>query len=89
MPNTSTAENLVVECLGITRFDGNVVTDALHFEGALVHLLELQRQGLDLRLVAARDGRIEMEDLERVVDNRTRSSSRCRWSRCTMDSSTT
>jgi selenocysteine lyase/cysteine desulfurase len=72
VPNTSTAENLVVECLGISRFDGNVVTDALHFEGALVHLLELQRQGLDLRLVAARDGGIAMEDLERVVDNRTK-----------------
>src|SRR5262249_30691576 len=72
IPNTSTGENLVVEALGITRFNGNVVTDALHFEGALVHLMELQKQGLDLRVVQPRDGRIDMKDLERVVDNRTK-----------------
>jgi selenocysteine lyase/cysteine desulfurase len=70
--NTSTGENLVVEALGITRFDGNVVTDALHFDGALVHLMELKRQGLDLRVVAPRDGRIDMRDLERVVDRKTK-----------------
>jgi selenocysteine lyase/cysteine desulfurase len=72
VPNTSTGENLVVECLGIRKFDGNVVTDGLHFEGALVHLMELQKQGLDLRVVMPRDGRIDLKDLERVVDNRTR-----------------
>ena len=52
IPNTSTGENLVVECLGIRRHEGNVVTDALHFEGALIHLYELQKQGLDLRVGA-------------------------------------
>src|SRR6185436_9934791 len=72
IPNTSTGENLVVEALGITRFDGNVVTDALHFEGALVHLMELKKQGLVLRVVMPRDGRIDMKDMERVVDNKTR-----------------
>src|SRR5438093_907209 len=72
IPNTSTGENLVVECLGIKKFDGNVVTDALHFEGALVHLMELQKQGLDLRVVMPRDGRIDMKDLERVVDRKTK-----------------
>jgi selenocysteine lyase/cysteine desulfurase len=72
IPNTSTGENLVVECLGITKFDGNVVTDALHFEGALVHLFELQKLGLDLRVVTPRDGRIDIQDLERVVDNKTK-----------------
>jgi selenocysteine lyase/cysteine desulfurase len=72
VPNTSTGENLVVECLGIRKLEGNVVTDALHFEGALVHLFELQKQGLDLRVVMPREGRIEMADLERAVDDRTR-----------------
>src|SRR5437868_9212408 len=66
IPNTSAGENLVVECLGIGKRDGNVVTDALHFEGALVHLLELRKQGLDVRIVAPRDGRIHLADLERV-----------------------
>jgi selenocysteine lyase/cysteine desulfurase len=72
IPNTSTGENLVVEALNIARFDGNVVTDALHFEGALVHLLQLKKQGLDLRLVMPREGRIDMRDLERVVDRNTK-----------------
>ena len=72
IPNTSAGENLVVECLGITKFDGNVVTDALHFEGALVHLMELQKQGLDLRVVAPRDGRIDIADLEHVIDRKTK-----------------
>jgi selenocysteine lyase/cysteine desulfurase len=72
VPNTSTGENLVVEALGITRNDGNVVTDGLHFDGALVHLMELKKQGLDLRIVMPRDGRIDMRDLERVVDQKTK-----------------
>jgi selenocysteine lyase/cysteine desulfurase len=73
IPNTSTGENLVVEGLGIAKNDGNVVTDALHFEGALVHLMELRKRGLDLRIVSPReDGRIDMKDLERVVDRKTK-----------------
>ena len=73
LPNTSTGENLVVECLGIKKFDGNVVTDTLHFEGALVNLSELKKQGLDLRVVRhTKEGKVALADLERVVDKRTR-----------------
>jgi selenocysteine lyase/cysteine desulfurase len=72
VPNTSTGENLVVESLGIRKFDRNVVTDELHFEGALIHLMELKKQGLDLRVVKQRDGRIDIKDMERVVDNKTK-----------------
>src|SRR5262245_54925755 len=74
VPNTSTGENLVVNGLGLDRnFRGNVVTDALHFESALVHLLELKKKGLDVRIVRpTADGRIDMRDLERHVDKQTR-----------------
>jgi selenocysteine lyase/cysteine desulfurase len=72
IPNTSTGENLVVDCLGIGRNDGNVVTDGLHFEGAMVHLTELQKQGLDLRIAMPREGRIDLRDVERLVDQKTR-----------------
>lgn len=74
VPNTSTGENLVVNGLGLDRdFRGNVVTDALHFESALMHLLELKKKGLDVRIVKpAADGRIDMRDMERVVDKQTR-----------------
>jgi len=72
IPNTSTGENLVVEALGFPGADGNIVTDALHFDGSLVHLYELKKRGVDLRVVMPKDGKIEMADLERVVDNKTR-----------------
>lgn len=38
VPNTSTGENLVVKGLDIPTSGGNVVTDALPFERALLHL---------------------------------------------------
>jgi selenocysteine lyase/cysteine desulfurase len=73
IPNTSTGENLVVNGLGIPHTGGNVVTDALHFEGALLHLGELQkRNGLDLRIVQPHDWRIDLHDMERVVDKKTK-----------------
>lgn len=74
VPNTSTAENLVVNGLGLANGGaGNVVTDALHFEGMLVHLQQLQRErGLELRIAMPREGRIEMRDLERLVDKQTK-----------------
>lgn len=72
VPNTSTGENLVVNGLRIGS-GGNVVTDALHFDGAILHLQALQRdQGLDLRIAMPRDGRIEIRDLERLVDKKTK-----------------
>jgi selenocysteine lyase/cysteine desulfurase len=73
VPNTSTGENLVVNGLDIDYKNDNVVTDALHFEGAILHLEALQQQyGLDLRMVMPRDWRIELKDLERAVDKKTK-----------------
>jgi selenocysteine lyase/cysteine desulfurase len=73
VPNTSTGENLVVNGLGIPGCGGNVVTDALHFEGAVLHLQALERDyGLDLRVAMPRGGRIDIRDLERLVDKRTK-----------------
>jgi selenocysteine lyase/cysteine desulfurase len=72
--STSAGENLVVQALDLhCRFDGNVVTDGLHFEGAILHLMELKKQGLDVRVVKpTKDFRIDIRDLEKVVDKRTR-----------------
>ena len=74
VPNTSTGENLVVSALGLDRpTDVNVVTDALHFDGALVHLLELRRAGLDVRVVRpTADYRIDLSDLARSIDGKTK-----------------
>jgi selenocysteine lyase/cysteine desulfurase len=72
--NTSAAENLVVSALGLDRpTTSNVVTDWLHFEGALMHLLDLKRQGLDVRVVKpTADFRIDIRDLDRVIDRNTK-----------------
>ena len=74
VPNTSTGENLVVNALGLDRkLEGNVVSDWLHYDGALVHLLELKKQGLDVRIVRpTKEFRIDIKDLEKVVDRNTR-----------------
>ena len=72
VPSTTVGENLVVAGLGIPGSQGNVVTDALHFEGSLYMYQSLQQRGLDLRMVTPRDGRIDMKELERVVDGGTR-----------------
>ena len=72
--STSEGENLVTRALGLDhRFDGNVVTDGLHFEGSLMHLLELKKRGLDVRVAKpTADARIDFRDLERLVDKKTR-----------------
>jgi len=72
VPSTSVGENLVVNGLGIPGGDGNVVTDALHFDGSLVLYGELAKRGLDLRIVRPREWRIAMDDLASAVDRRTR-----------------
>lgn len=73
IPNTSTGENLVVNGLDIPRSGGNVVTDELHFDGALLHLLALQQNsGLELRIVKPRDWRIDLHDLQQAIDKKTR-----------------
>jgi selenocysteine lyase/cysteine desulfurase len=72
--STSAGENLVVQALDLhRRFDGNVVTDGLHFEGAILHLMELKKQGLDVRIVKpTKEFRIDVKDLEMVIDRGTR-----------------
>ena len=72
--STSAGENLVVRALGLDhRFDGNVVTDGLHFEGAIMHLLELQKRGLDVRVVKpTKDFRVDLKDLERAMNRKTK-----------------
>lgn len=75
IPNTSTGENLVLNGLGIPERAGsgiNVVTDALHFEGALVHLQALERErGLEVRVAMPRNHGIDPDDIERLVDRNT------------------
>ena len=70
--STSRGENIVFNGLGLSANTGNVVTDALHFEGSLILYGERQKRGLDVRLVKPRDWRIDLADMANVVDRKTR-----------------
>ena len=70
--STMTGENLVVSGLGLPASGGNVVTDALHFDGSMYLYASLKARGLDVRTVEPRDWRIDIHDMEKVVDKNTK-----------------
>ena len=73
IPSTMVGENLVVAGLGIPGTKGNVVTDALHFDGSLYLYRSLEKQGLDLRVaMPTSDWRIDIKDLEKKIDGNTK-----------------
>ncbi len=72
VPSTMVGESLIVGGMGLPAAGGNVVTDALHFEGSLYLYQALARQGLDVRIVKPRDWRIELNDVAKFVDNKTK-----------------
>ncbi len=72
VPSTTAGENLIAAALGLPRSGGKVVTDALHFEGSLYQYGELARQGLTVHIVRPRDWRIELADLDKAIDSRTK-----------------
>lgn len=72
VPSTMGGENLVVNGMLPDLAGGNIVTDALHFEGSLYLYGELAKKGVDVRVVQARENRIHLADLERVIDRKTK-----------------
>lgn len=73
VPSTMVGENLVVAGLGIPGTKGNVVTDALHFDGSLYMYRSLEKQGLELRVVLpTSQWSIDIKDLERKIDRNTK-----------------
>jgi selenocysteine lyase/cysteine desulfurase len=72
VPSTTVGENLIATGLGLPGVGGNVVTDALHFDGSLYQYGEYAKKGLDVRVVRPRNWRIELNDLEQVIDKNTK-----------------
>ena len=71
--STTAAENLVVSALGLDRpGKGNIVTDALHFDGSLYLYSELAKRGVEVRVVRPRGWEIHPADLEAAIDGNTR-----------------
>ena len=72
VPSTTVGENLIATGLGLPQSGGNVVTDALHFEGSLYQYGEYAKKGLDVRIVRPRNWRTELDDLDKVIDGKTK-----------------
>ncbi len=70
--STQVGENIVVNGMDIQASGGNVVTNDLHYEACLYSYKMRQKAGLDVRIVRNRDWQIDMRDLEKVVDRKTR-----------------
>lgn len=69
---TSEGENTVANNVPMSPGD-NVVIDDLHYDGAIVAHRQLeQRRGIELRIVANRNGVVTPDDIARRVDSRTR-----------------
>jgi selenocysteine lyase/cysteine desulfurase len=70
--STSDGENIVVMGLDLPRRGGNVVIDELHFTTSLYMYKELEKKGVELRIVKHRDWAIDVRDMDRAIDKNTR-----------------
>ncbi len=70
--NTSDGENIVVMGLDLARRGGNIVIDELHFTTSLYMYKELEKKGIELRIVKHRDWAIDANDMDRAIDRNTR-----------------
>ncbi|MGE0815259.1 MAG: aminotransferase class V-fold PLP-dependent enzyme [Vicinamibacterales bacterium] len=70
--STSDGENIVVLGLDLPKKKGNVVIDELHFTTSLYMYKELEKQGVELRVVKHRNWRIDPADMDKAIDRNTR-----------------
>lgn len=70
--STSDGENIVVMGLDLAKKKGNIVIDELHFTTSLYMYKELEKQGVELRIVKHRDWRIDPADMDKAIDRNTR-----------------
>ncbi|MEO8681384.1 MAG: aminotransferase class V-fold PLP-dependent enzyme, partial [Vicinamibacterales bacterium] len=75
--NTSDGENIVVmglfgELGSPSLRAGNVVIDELHFTTSLYMYKELEKKGVELRIVKHRNWAIDPKDMDKAIDKNTR-----------------
>jgi selenocysteine lyase/cysteine desulfurase len=69
---TKAGEAAVVNGLRIQESGGNLVTNDLHYAGSIHDYIGRRKAGLDVRIVKHRDWRIDLRDMEEVVDKKTK-----------------
>jgi selenocysteine lyase/cysteine desulfurase len=70
--STSDGENIVVMGLDLAKRGGNVVIDELHFTTSLYMYKELEKKGVELRIIKHRNWAIEVNDIDKAIDRNTR-----------------
>jgi len=70
--STSDGENIVVMGLDLPRRGGNIVIDELHFTTSLYMYKEIEKKGVELRIVKHRNWAIDINDVDRAIDKNTR-----------------
>lgn len=71
--STTMGENLVLQALDMPRAGGRIVTDVLHFFGSFYTYGEMKKAGMDVvTLRMTKDGRIDMNEMARAIDVRTK-----------------
>ena len=61
-----------VNGLRIRESGGNLVTNDLHYAGSIHDYIGRRKAGMDVRIVKHRDWRIDLRDMEKVVDKKTK-----------------
>jgi selenocysteine lyase/cysteine desulfurase len=70
--STSDGENIVTLGLDLPRRKGNVVLDELHFTSSLYMFKELEKKGVELRIIKHKNWAIDVKDMDRAIDKNTR-----------------
>jgi selenocysteine lyase/cysteine desulfurase len=71
VPSTMEGENHLLAALGIGESKG-VVTDAYHYGPSLALYGELHKRGVPLQVVAPKNSRIELQDIEQAIRSSTK-----------------
>ncbi|MFM8532574.1 MAG: aminotransferase class V-fold PLP-dependent enzyme [Acidimicrobiia bacterium] len=71
--NTTDGENIVVMGLDLAKAKGaNIVIDELHFTSSLYMYKELEKKGVQLRIVKHKNWTIDPEDMAKAIDRNTK-----------------
>ena len=70
--NTSDGENIVVMGMDLPKRGGNIVIDELHFTTSLYMYKEIEKKGVELRIVKHKNWAIDVNDMDKAIDRNTR-----------------
>lgn len=69
---TKAGEAAIVNGLQIRESGGNLVTNDLHYAGSVHDYIGRRKAGMDVRIVKHRDWRIDLRDMEKAIDKKTK-----------------